>query len=261
MKFVISAGIIGALAGAVISHFVHPRWVASMTVQIGQVTEMNGEKMDSQRIENPLTVIDRVNLPAFRLQVIKDLGLSSPDNARDSKEIFDSLNATPETSPDLIHLQVSALSHEQADAALRSAFDELSTAHRQLYGPPIDNMKRQLGDTSKKLVAAEADYERAYQTIRSSTQQSAAALDNARSVLVTNMATQINQQILQLKRQATELQQGMSPMNTYPTRIVEAPYAPQQPRSPSMKLLIAAGAVLGLLAGAALALGAGAKRA
>jgi LPS O-antigen subunit length determinant protein (WzzB/FepE family) len=260
LKLIVSAGVIGALAGALVSHFVHPRWVASMTVQVGQIMTVSGGRLESRPIENPLTVIDRFNLPAFRIRIIKDMGLPSPDSARESREIFDSLNALPETSPDLIHLQVTAYSREQAEAILRSAFGELSAAHRPLYDPAVDNMKSALASTSTKLVAAEADYARGYQALRSSAEQGNAALDNTRSILITNMATQINLQVIQLKQQAEQLQQALNPMNTYPTRVIEAPYAPLKPRSPSMTLLIAAGAVLGLLAGAALALSANSKR-
>jgi LPS O-antigen subunit length determinant protein (WzzB/FepE family) len=260
-KLVVSLGVIGALAGAAISHFVHPRWVAAVTIQIGQITATDGSRQYSRAIENPLTAIDRFNLPAFRLGVIKNLGLPSPDSgAMESKEIFDSLNATPETSPDLVHLQVSAYSRQQAEITLRSAFDALAAAHRQLYDPAVDNMKRDLEGASTKLAAAQSDYARSYQVMRSSTEQGSAALDGTRNILVTNMATQINTQILQLKQEIALLQQALSPMNTYPTRMVEAPYAPPHPRSPSAKLLIAAGAVLGLLAGAALALRADFKR-
>lgn len=260
LKLVVLAGVVGALAGAAVSHFVPLRWAASMTVQIGQITTTGGPTLERRPIEEPLTVVDRYNLPSFRLRVVKDLGLPSPDVAGASREIFDSLNATQETSPNLIHLHVTAYSRQQAEAALRFAFDELSIAHRQLYDPEVDGMKREFDNSSRKLAAAEADYARGYQAIRSSADQGKAALDSARNILVTNMTTQINLQILQLKQQVALLQQALSPMNTYPTRVVEAPYAPLRPRSPSAKLLIAAGAILGLLVGAALALGPSVKR-
>lgn len=260
LKLVVLVGVLGALAGAAVSHFTPTRWGATMTVQIGQITAPSSPGLDSRQIENPLTVIDRSNLPSFRLKVIKDLGLPSPDVASGAKEIFDSLNATAETSPNLIHLQVTAYSREQAEAALRFAFDELSASHRQLYDADVTGMKRELDSSSARLAAAEADYARGYQTIRSAAGQGTAAIDSARNILVTNMATQINWQILQLKQQVNQLQQALSPMNTYPTRVVEAPYAPLKPRSPSAKLLIAAGAILGLLVGAALALGPSVKR-
>lgn len=259
-KLVVLTGVVGAAAGATISHFVPTRWGASMTVQVGQITAIGGPTLDRREIENPLTVVERYNLPSFRMRIVKDLGLPSSDVARDSKEIFDSLNATQEISPNLIHLHVTAYSRQQAEAALRFAFDELSAVHRQLYDPEVDGMKRELDSASTKLAAAEGDYARGYQAIRASAEQDKANPDSARNILVTNMTTQINLQIMQLKQQVALLQQALSPMNTYPTRVVEVPYAPPQPRSPSAKLLIAAGAILGLLVGAALVLGPSVKR-
>lgn len=251
IKLVILTGVIGALVGAVMSPFVHPRWVARMTVQIGQISAPQGEgSVLSRPVENQLTAVDRYNLPALHLRVLSDLGLSAPENGdRASTLIFDSLLAAPARSADLIQLQVSAYSRAQATAALLASFKALSADQQKMFGPAVNDMKQQLADASAKLAEAERDY----QSIQSSTGEGNSGAPDSRNVLATNMATLINKQILDLRQQIAALQQSLSPLLTYPTRIVEAPYVPVRPSTPSTAMLIAIGAVLGLLLGVALA--------
>jgi uncharacterized protein involved in exopolysaccharide biosynthesis len=254
IKLILLIGVIGALAGAVASHFLQPRWVARMTIQIGQISAPQGPGVVSRPIENQLTAADRYNLPGLRLSVLNDLGLPAPEGGpRESKVIFGSLQATPARSPDLINLQVSGSSREQANAALMTSFKTFSAAHQKVFDPAVDNLKRELETASAKLATAERDYAHISDSIQSSAGQGNSGANDSRNVLVTNMATLINQQILDLRQQTVQLQQALSPMLTYPTHIVEAPYTPLRPNTPSTALLIAIGAALGLLTGIAFA--------
>jgi uncharacterized protein involved in exopolysaccharide biosynthesis len=56
-----------------------------------------------------------------------------------------------------------------------------------------------------------------------------------------------------LRNQVVQIQDALAPLRTYPTRIVETAYVPRRPSGPGKLLMIAAGAALGLLAGAAIA--------
>ncbi|WP_176059894.1 Wzz/FepE/Etk N-terminal domain-containing protein [Paraburkholderia sp. BCC1876] len=251
-KLIIVLGILGALAGAVLSHFMQPKWIARMTIQIGQISSPQGGGVVSRPIENQLTAADRYNLPALRLHVLGDLGLPVPDSgSRQSKVIFDTLVATPARSPDLIMLQVSAYSRNDATAALLASFKTFSAPHQKMFDPAIDDLKSQLATSTAKLAQAEQEYRQTYQSLQSTTAQGNASASDPRNVLVTNMATTLNQQVLDLRQQTIALQQAVSPLLTYPTRIVEAPYTPLRSSTPSMLLLIAIGIVLGLLVGVA----------
>jgi LPS O-antigen subunit length determinant protein (WzzB/FepE family) len=249
IKLIVVTTIIGALAGAAISQFLHPRWVAKMTIQIGQVSTPQSA---SQLIENQLSAADRYNLPSSRLLVIQDLGLPAPENgSRESNAIFDSLRATPGKGSDLIDLQVSAYSRQQARAAMMTSFTIFSAEHQKKFEPAVDNMERELESASARLATAERDAAHTYESIRATDTQASTSVANSRDILLTNTATLINGQILVLKQQTARLQEVISPLRTYPTRVVGAPYVPDRPSTPSRSLLIAAGAALGLLASAA----------
>lgn len=253
IKLLVLTTVIGALAGAAISHFMHPRWLASVTVQIGQISAPQINGVVTRPIENQANAIVRYNLPSFRMGVVNDLGLPAPeDDGPRSRIIFDTMQASAAKSPDLINLQVSAYSREEATAALVSSVKAFSAAHQKMFEPTVSDMKRDLDTASAKLAQAQQDYAHAQDTIRTSTGNSnVAAINTSRDVLVTNMATLINEQVLNLQQQTLLLQQALSPMLTYPTRVVGALYVPNRPNTPSTAALIAAGAVLGLVAGAA----------
>jgi hypothetical protein len=249
---VVVTTVVGALAGAAISHALHPRWLARMTVQIGQISSSQNGSVSSRPIENQANATVRYNLPGFRLNVVKSMGLPPPDEGdRNSKVIFDSMQATAARSADMIDLQVSAYSREQAASALTASFAEFSASHQSLFAPAVDDMKRELDSTSAQLAAAERDYSLTLNSARASAEQGKLDPTTSRDVLVANTASLINSQILNLKVQVVGLQQAMSPLLTYPTRVVTTLYVPQKPTTPSQGVLIAIGALLGLLAGIA----------
>jgi hypothetical protein len=259
LRLVVLACVIGALGGALLSVVIHPRWVGRMTVQLGQISIPADNAIASRLVESQSAATVRYNLPSFRTGIIEGLGLPDPESTnpqstgRESRLLFNSMLVSSERSPDLINLQVSAYSRDQAKAALLASFNAISSIHQKIFDPALSDMKGQLESTSTKLAEAEDDYTRAYKAIRTTTGPGDTTASNSRDVLVTNMATLINTQILDLRKQTVLLREAMSPMLTYPTRIVEAPYVPVRPSTPSRGLLIAAGALLGLLVGGAYA--------
>jgi uncharacterized protein involved in exopolysaccharide biosynthesis len=248
-KLIIITTIIGALIGTLISQFQHPKWLARMTVQIGQVTMPS---QATQLLESQLSAIDRYNLPGTKLLVLKEMGLPTDvDENNEAKVIFNSLHATPAKGSDLIELEVSDYSRDRANAALIASFNVFSAEHQKKFEPALADMKRDLDTASTKLAAIQADSDRTYQSIHSGNAQGNGSGGNANDILLTNTAELLNGQIDALTRQKIELQGALSPLRTYPTRILVAPYVPVRPNTPSSKLLIAVGGALGLLVGAA----------
>ncbi|TXC88855.1 hypothetical protein FRZ40_15355 [Paraburkholderia azotifigens] len=247
IKLIILTTVVGALIGTLTSQFQHPRWLAKMTVQIGQVTM---PEQAGQLIESQLSATDRYNLASSRLLVLQEMGLPTDvNNDREAKVIFDSLRATPAKGLDLIELEVSDYSRDRAQAALMASFKVFSAEHQKRFEPTVNDMKRALDLASAKLASVEADSDRTYKSIQSGN----ATGNNSHDILLTNTATLINEQIVALNKQTTELQGALSPLRTYPTRMLVAPYVPERPSTPSAKLLIAVGAALGMLVGAAIA--------
>jgi LPS O-antigen subunit length determinant protein (WzzB/FepE family) len=149
---------------------------------------------------------------------------------------------------------VSAYSREAAGAALTAALKAFSAEHQKQYEAAINGMKRDLGEAQTKLTAAEQDYQLATKSLRTGIATNEARSEQSRNILVTNMATLINAQILDLRQRIGGYREALEPLRTYPTRIVGAVYAPTSPSTPGISILVAIGAVLGALAATAFAL-------
>jgi len=226
-----------------------------MTIQIGQLSSPAQIGVASRLIENQLTAADRYNLAASRLKVLSVLGLPVPDSGnREANLVFDTLRASTGKSPDLLSLQVSGYSRDQAAAALNASFQVLKAEHIKLFEPTFNRMKSDLENATTRLAAAEREYARSYETLKSGASQPGAGGNAARDILVTNMATLINAQIVQLKQQVLETQEVLEPTRSYPTRAIGDVFVPEHPSTPSPTMLIVSGALLGLLGGAVFAL-------
>ena len=255
ITWVVIGLIVGAILGLAVSQVMQARWTAKMTVQIGQISTWDSKGVTSRVIENQLTASDRYNLPSFRLSVLRALGLPDPDvGNRAANLVFDSLRATAAKSPDLVNVQVSAYSREAASAALVTAMKAFSAEHQKQYETAVNGMKHDLEEAEAKLVAAERDYQLANQALKAGMAAGSATSGQMHNVLVTNMATLINAQILELRQRIGGYREALEPLRTYPSRIVGAIYAPVSPSTPGVFTLTAIGAVLGMLAAMACAL-------
>jgi capsular polysaccharide biosynthesis protein len=251
IKLIVATAVLGALLGLALSFVLQPRWTARMTVQIGQVSSPG---MPVQRIENQDTAVDRYNLAATRLLVLKSLNMQDKeDTDPTAKLIFNTLKATAAKGPDLLELSVTGPSREQALNALVASFNVFAVEHQQKFQPAVEQLKHDLTDTTTRLTEAQHDAERTYDSLRGDTSSASAGAVNSRDILLGNTVTLINSQVQILRNQVIQLQEALGPLRTYPSRIVETAYVPLRPSTPSRLLLIAAGIALGLLAGAAIA--------
>ncbi|MGS0621385.1 hypothetical protein ACU8YE_00575 [Ralstonia sp. VS2407] len=256
-RVILLAGIIGAVAGLTAFQMVHPRWTAKVAVRLGQVASLDakGSLAAVQPIENQLTATERYNQPSVHLQVLNALGLPSPDAGnRDASLIFNSLKATAGRSPNVINIEVSAYSRESATAALEKSLEIFSAGHRKLFDNTVRNMQSNLAGTQSKLAAAQQDYARVNETLKSATSSRSAPNVSTREVLASSTATLIRAQILGLQQQVVAYQDALNPLRSYPTEAMAPVYVPTHSSTPGIAIFIIAGAALGLMVGATLAL-------
>lgn len=250
-KLIVVLAILGGLLGYAASMLVQPKWMAKMTIQIGQLSTPVTGGLASRLVENQFTASDRYNLPSSRLKVLRALGLAEPESGDGASNlIFGTLRATTTKSPDLLEVQVTGYSREQAVAALSAAFKALSDDHSKLFDPTVTQLKSDLSWAAERLAAAEKAYASTYDLLKSGIgQQGAAQTSQARDVLVTNLATITNTQIIDLRQQTAQLREALEPNRTYPTRIVGDIYVPKNPSTPGKVKLGAAGLLFGMIAG------------
>lgn len=257
-KLLVATTVIGAAAGFGVYFLQSPQWTAKMTVQIGQVTSPGiGGTNTSKLIESQLTAADRMNLPSFRLGVLKEMGLPDPDTSHAASAlVFDSLRATPAKSLDLINVQASGYSREDAARALDASFKRLSAGHNKDYAPAVDRMKADLADASTRLATAEQDYQRTFGALKDTGNRA-----TGHDLFATNILAVISARMLALGQQKLQYEESLADIRTYPTRVLGEVYVPERPSSPGKVLLAAAGAAIGLIAGLLAALARNARRA
>lgn len=249
IKPLLLATVLGALIALAVAQFITPKWAGKVTVQIGQIS---APEQAPRPVETVLTTIDRLNLPSFRTDVLKSLGLPSPDSGhKEATLVFDSMRATPSKAGDLLIIQVSAFSREQAAKALQASVALLTGAHLRLFQPPLERMKADLANTSARLADTEREYDQTYRALKAGSTQSAGTI-GTRDILTSNVLTTLQSQILELKRHKEQLADVLDPARSYPTRIMGDVYVPKRPTTPGMLLVVAAGSLLGLFVGLAI---------
>jgi len=255
-KLILFVGLIGAALGGLASQITHPRWVAKMTIQLGQVSIPDARgSLVAQSLENQLTAIERYNLPSFRLQVLNDLGWPAPDTGnRDSDIVFKSLRAMAGRSPNVLNVEVSAYSRESAAATLETALRTFSAIHQKLFDQAVSDMQSELATAQSKLAAAQRDYARISAPLESSATSRVAINTSARDVLASTTTALINTQILGLQQQVTAYQDALRPLRSYPTKAMGPAYVPAHSSTPGVAIFIAAGAAMGVILAAGLAL-------
>ncbi|WP_161563957.1 hypothetical protein [Cupriavidus lacunae] len=221
-----------------------------MTVQVGQISNPDGNSVSSRLIENQLTAADRYNLPSSRLKVLNEMGLPPADtDDKASRLIFNSLLGTPAKSPNLLTLQVTAYSRQQAMTALETSFKLLATEHRKLFDPAIGRMNGDLSAISDKLKSAERDYTNSFAWLESNAKQSNDANGRTRELQLTNMTMLADKQVIELRQRSSQLQDALDPTRSFPTRILGDIFAPMRPSTPGWLTYFAGGIVFGIALG------------
>lgn len=250
---IIAAGaILGGAIGLGAFHISSPRWTASVAVQIGQIARPEGEgaALTSRMLENPLTVVDRFNLPATRLRILESLGLPAPESgeSKESRLAFNTFRAAMGRGPDVINLQVSGFSPESAENALQASFKLLSAEHQKIFEPAIGRLKTDFSTAQDKLNGAERDYASSHARLQEGSQKSDSTA-GTRDILLTNIAVLASAQITALRRLTTQLQESLDPARSYTTRMIGPVYVPERPSSPSRLVYVAAGLAIGMAGG------------
>ncbi|OCS47055.1 hypothetical protein [Ralstonia pickettii] len=244
--------ILGVLAWAVIPQ----RWTAQMTFQIGQLTLANPRGNSTKvPLENQLTAMERFNQPTFKLGVLTLLGLPKPSTGNKTADlVFDSLKASTQRSPDLITVQASGYTREEALAAVNAAFKEFSATHIKLFEQSAEAVQHELARALAGLSAAEADYRAVAERLKFGYTSAADRDASAKNILVSNTLTLLRAQISDLQQQVDAYQDALAPVQSYPTRTVTPAYASERPSTSGWAVWALSGAVFGLVISAALAL-------
>jgi uncharacterized protein involved in exopolysaccharide biosynthesis len=246
---------VAMLCGAALFAVLPSRWQAQTTIEIGQVpagTPVSGSR-GVTLIEPPPQAAERLKQRELVNSALASLGIPTDQPEEPRAALFrHSVKATVVKNTNFIQVSGAGYSPEEARNNVAAAARVLMATHNKLMLPVVGRMMAQLEENTKRM--AEAQTERArLKMLLDGAEKTNAKIDFAPNIVAVNQLANKDTQIQQIVAERAELQDTMSPSRTYPTRIIDAVYADLRPVFPKLPLFLAVAAILGLLAGIAVA--------
>lgn len=243
------------VAGAGLAIAVLPAtYEAIAVIQVGQVGQVG--QTNPVLAEPPVQAVERMKSGSFQFALAQSLGdqewgdaLSRSPSATTkylSVQILRGSVATP-----LIELKARAGSPERAKAIAEAAVVELAKRQVEIAKPMVDKMRGDLAITKEKLAGAEQELEK----LEKLSARGASRDDQfTQAALIASLHVQKQAEVFAQRQAIMAYETALLPPATQSARAIEAPFVVDKPVSPNRVLLIAAGLVGGLLAGAVPAL-------
>jgi uncharacterized protein involved in exopolysaccharide biosynthesis len=246
---------VAMLCGAALFAVLPSRWQAQTTIEIGQVpagTPVSGSRAVTL-IEPPPQAAERLKQRELVNGALVSLGIPTDQPTEPRAVLFrDTVKATVIKNTNFIQVSGAGYSPEEARNNVAAAARVLMATHSKLMIPVVGRMMAQLEENAKRLTEAQTERAR-LKTLLDGAEKTNAKIDFAPNIVAVNQLANKDTQIQQIVAERAELQDTMSPSRTYPTRIIDAVYADLRPVFPKLPLFLAVAAILGLLAGIAVA--------
>lgn len=226
-------GVLGA--GAAIA-LLPAQYQASTLIEVGQV--------NAAGLEVPAVTVERMKSPAFVLEVAQQSGIEVADATDAARR----LSASLQRNAPLIEVRTTGASRDEAIRLAESAIKLLHDKHMQLFEPRVKQLRSELDVTREKLGIVESELAVVDKTMAEAGRQGARAAALPYELL-TSLRVQKATEAISLRQAIVGYNAALLPPATRPTDTVEGVYASRRPVSPRKTLLLALGAVGGLLAG------------
>lgn len=246
LKVLILFFIFGAVLGGGVWYLQRPVWTGNVTIQVGQLwTEGLARPFDV-----PGNMVDAVNHPSFRMKIAQTVnGANATPRLIEGKLVFDSLRGSVSKAPGTLYVQVSAHSRDQALKALRESFDTLSAMDGAAYKGAYTKWVGELSEINRQIAQNEAIVKSAGQSVDFGKREPV-----VRDVVAYNMIAVAGRELSNLRKEKAQIEDSMSPVRSYPTRMMGDAYVPAEPTSPSRSVFVIVGALAGIMAGLIVAL-------
>jgi hypothetical protein len=209
----------GALSWYFAAKYVSSYWLATALVKIGQVGVF--PEMIVVPIEPAARALERARSPAFTATLLNQLGLPTEDPTEnaDAMMVRRSLRLSSPRNSELLEFQVEGSSPEEARKRLVLAVDILSTAHSGISAPLIKSLRASLAQTESKLAEVVNERDRLSRLVGPQ-QGPAGARGFSESVLLSNLLSKRDEQILDLTKQQLQIVSLLGSSRTFPTGIL-----------------------------------------
>ncbi|MFI4959462.1 MAG: Wzz/FepE/Etk N-terminal domain-containing protein [Lysobacterales bacterium] len=230
----------------VFAHRARNQWEATAWIQIGQVGQVPSGQ--DPKTESLARVVERLQMVPFENEVMHSLGFSpdSPEAALYRKSM--KLDPLPYAGP-LIRMSLRGYSAQQARQFAMATVNQLQAIHQRLEATPLQLAKARLDEVQVDLRGALAERDRLQQAVTPATRDDAGSKGLQNPLLASVLLTSKNEEIRNLQLARSDLVDRLSATYTYETSLLGPVYVPDNKVSPNLKLIWAAGFLLGAFLG------------
>ncbi len=239
----------GALGWFVSPKYFGSHWLATALVKIGQVGVV--PEMTVVPVEPAARALERARSPAFTAALLKQLGLPTEDPTEnaDAMMVRRSLRLSSPRNSELLEFQVEGSSPEEARQRIVLAVGILSAAHDSISESLIKNLRASLVQTESKLAEVINERDRLSKLIGPQ-QGSVGGRGFSESVLLSNLLSNRDDQILDLTKQRQQIVSLLGSSRTFPTGVLsEDAVSLRLVKSDKIMKLTLAAALIGLAIG------------
>lgn len=253
----LGAAAIGAASGYVGTRLVPSEWQARTVLQIGQVTRTlvgpNGASTATMPIELPPRSVERLQLPQFENQVLRNLGLPLSRFESDATALLrDSTLVTLLRAADLVSVSVRGYSPETARRYAQAYQERLIEEHAALLKPSLDRAKAEIDQAQAALSTLQA---RRVQLNSASDKRSNPDGKFAEHVLLNQLQRANDDEIHAVEFRVQALQEDLNPLRTFNSRPMAATIdVSERPVFPKPSVFVGLGILIGLVVGASIGL-------
>jgi|GEM_PF-913980 len=160
--------LVTTVIAVILAYTLPPRWQAEVTIQTGRLpteSTLTGELhlSESHLIEDPVQVVERINLPQSKRNVLGKLGLPLDEGVDKRSDIYlHTLKSTVNKNTDFVRIVVRGYSAQDAERSLAATIDELKQEHHALSQPiyarvagQIDQTQHQIAEINQETAAIE----------------------------------------------------------------------------------------------------------
>jgi uncharacterized protein involved in exopolysaccharide biosynthesis len=261
--YVVGGTLLGVAGAGVALTVLPPKYEAVAVIQVGQVGQVGkdgqvGEaaQTSSVPVEPATQAVERMKSPAFQMKVAKAAGVQEwvdallrSTGATTQYISLQIVKATATPGPGgapLIELRANGVSPEVARKIAEASIGELAKRQLELAKPTIEKMRIDLTIARDKVASAERELE----SIQKQVANVGVKDDRfTQLALMANMRLQNESQLFRLRQLIGALETALTVPYTQPAEVLEDIFVTDRPVSPKKTLLLALGAIGGLLAG------------
>lgn len=238
-KWLVLAIILGAIVGVSLMPIRPPTWTSSGLVRLAQIA-------GPPPLIDAASIAAMVRQPSFVSNSLEKAGLPR-DPYTDPRSILaqKTLVAIPQGSPNLVQLQVSGYSSEDAQRVLEAAVEALQLQTEEVFNNGVQERKRKLEDTETQLATNVAERNAVVRALKTGKLLPATQLPET---VVISYLLRVNEiESTRLHSQISSLQEQLNPTRTYNSKLAAPVSVAPVPQGGSKVVSGAVGALFGFV--------------